>query len=236
MVAANYGYSGTVTDGYYLDNLVAEASYLVNQGYSPASAAGVAGASAGESSGNPEAVGSGGAGLIGWTPPSKAAPYQPIVTGNPTQDFDTQLPDVLYYNNQQGQQANADLQQQTDPVAAADIYSQEFERPLVTDSDVRPDVARYVYDKLTGKPTAFTTASDKNTGSGPTASGGNVSLGTATLTSFNPLNPTTWLSSDTWERVGLVIFGALLVIVGVFMLAGKQTIKIATTAAEAGAV
>jgi hypothetical protein len=235
-VVNSYAYSGNVTDGYYLDNLVTEASYFVNQGYSPYAAAGIAGATAGESSGNPEAVGSGGAGLIGWTPPGKAAPYQPIVTGDPTQDFAVQLPDVAYYNQQQGPQAMQDLQQQTNPVAAADIYSQEFERPLVTDSDVRPDVANYVYNSITGKPTAFTTAADKNTGSGPTANPGNVSLGTATLTSFNPLNPASWISSDMWERVGLVIFGALLVLVGVFMLAGKQTIKIASTAAEAGAV
>lgn len=232
----SYQYSSTTQGGYYLDNLVTEAAYMMSLGYSAAAAAGVAGASAGESSGSPEAVGSGGAGLIGWTPPTKAAPYQPIVTGNPSRDFDAQLVDVAYYNQQQGAQANADLEQQTDPVAAADIYSQEFERPLVTDSDVRPNVARYVYDSLTGKPTAFTTAADKNTGSGPTSAPTNSALGTATLTSFNPLNPVSWVSSDTWERIGLVIFGALLVIVGVFMLAGKTTIKIAKDAGEAAAV
>lgn len=41
------------------------------------------------------------------------------------------------------------------------------------------------------------------------------------------------ISTDMLERLGLIIFGALLIIVGVFMLAGKQTIHIASTAAKA---
>lgn len=69
-------------------------------------------------------------------------------------------------------------------------------------------------------------ASSQNT---PTGSG-NPSGG-----GFNPLNPASWISTDTWERLGLILFGAILVLVGVYMLAGKQTIKIASTAAKAAA-
>ena len=37
----------------------------------------------------------------------------------------------------------------TNPVEAADFYSQHFERPAVTDSDVRAGVAESVYSELT---------------------------------------------------------------------------------------
>jgi len=37
-----------------------------------------------------------------------------------------------------------------DPVAAAKFYSQNFERPLVTDSDVRANVAQSIYSQLGG--------------------------------------------------------------------------------------
>jgi hypothetical protein len=36
----------------------------------------------------------------------------------------------------------------TNPVYAADFYSQRFERPAVTNSDVRSSVAWSVYDNL----------------------------------------------------------------------------------------
>lgn len=222
----------TQQDGYYINNLVMVAEYLMAHGYSPAAASGVAGAVAGESSGNPESVGSGGAGLIGWTPPSKAAPYQPIVSGDAQRDFNYQLADIVTYNQQQGMDALNQLNAQTNPVAASDYYSQNFERPLITDSDVRPGVANYVYDKVSGLPTT-----------------GNLSQGTpgdvnttspnAQLTSFNPLNPLSWLNlfssgshvTDYLERFGLIVFGGALILVGIWLLAGKQTIKIATTAA-----
>jgi hypothetical protein len=118
--------------------------YMTANGYSAAAAAGIAGCVAGESSGNPEAAGSGGDGLIGWTPPSTG----PALTGNASADLDTQLPAVVAYNNAQGSQLIAMLNQISDPVQAADFYSQHFERPAVTDSDVRPAVATWVYGQL----------------------------------------------------------------------------------------
>ena len=133
------------------NNLLAIGQYLVDHGYSKAAAAGVASCVDGESTGNPESVGSGGGGLIGWTPLSSAAPNANIITGNASQDMLTQLADILYYNsNEIGQSQVAGLNSQTDPVAAADYYSQNFERPAVTNSDVVPSVATQVFTELGG--------------------------------------------------------------------------------------
>jgi LysM repeat protein len=137
-----------IADG---NNLLAIGQFLVDNGYSKAAAAGVASCVDGESGGNPESVGDGGGGLIGWTPLSSAAPNSNIVTGNAAQDMLTQLSDILYYNsNEIGQSRVAELNSQTDPVAAADFFSQNFERPAVTDSDVVPSVAEQVFSELGG--------------------------------------------------------------------------------------
>jgi LysM repeat protein len=133
------------------NNLLAIGQYLVDNGYSKAAAAGVASCVDGESRGNPESVGSGGGGLIGWTPLGSAAPNANIVTGNASADMLAQLADILYYNsNEIGQSRVDELNSQTDPVAAADFFSQNFERPAVTDSDVQPSVAEQVFSELGG--------------------------------------------------------------------------------------
>jgi LysM repeat protein len=131
------------------NNLLAIAQYLVANGYSDAGAAGVASCVDGESGGNPESVGSGGGGLIGWTPLGSAAPNANIITGNVEQDMLTQLADILFYNsNEIGQSQVDQLNSISDPVAAADFYSQQFERPAVTDSDVVASVAEQIYAQL----------------------------------------------------------------------------------------
>ena len=133
------------------NNLLAIAQYLVQNGYSKAAAAGVASCVDGESGGNPESVGSGGGGLIGWTPLSSAAPNPNVITGNAAQDMMTQLADILYYDSTEiGQSLVAQLNSNTDPVAAADFYSQNFEKPAVTNSDVVPSVAQQVLAELGG--------------------------------------------------------------------------------------
>ncbi len=133
------------------NNLLAIGQYLVDNGYSKAAAAGVASCVDGESGGNPESVGSGGGGLIGWTPLGSAAPNANIITGNVSVDMLAQLADILYYNsNEIGQSEVDELNSQTDPVAAADFFSQNFEKPAVTDSDVVPSVAEDVYSELGG--------------------------------------------------------------------------------------
>ena len=133
------------------NNLLAVAQFLVQHGYSKAAAAGVASCIDGESGGNPESVGSGGGGLIGWTPIGSAAPNANIITGNREQDMTTQLSDILFYNsNEIGQSLVSELNSQTDPVAAADFFSQNFEKPAVTDSDVVQSVAEQVFSELGG--------------------------------------------------------------------------------------
>jgi Phage tail lysozyme len=133
------------------NNLLAIGQYLVDNGYSKAAAAGIASCVDGESGGNPESVGSGGGGLIGWTPLGSAAPNANIVTGNASADMLAQLADILYYNSHEiGASQVAGLNSQTDPVAAADFFSQHFEKPAVTDSDVQPSVAEQVFSELGG--------------------------------------------------------------------------------------
>ena len=131
--------------------LLAVAQYLVENGYSKAAAAGVASCVDGESGGNPESVGSGGGGLIGWTPLGSAAPNSNIITGNAAQDMMTQLADLLYYNSGEiGQPLVTQLNGVSDPVAAADFFSENFEKPAVTNSDVVPSVAEQVFSELSG--------------------------------------------------------------------------------------
>jgi len=137
-----------IADGNYE---LAVGEYLVENGYSKAGAAGVVGCIDGESGGNPESVGSGGGGLIGWTPISAAAPNPNIITGNPATDMMTQLEDLLYYNsNEIGQSLVSQLNAISDPVQAADFFSQNFEKPAVLDSDVRPSTAEEIYSELGG--------------------------------------------------------------------------------------
>jgi hypothetical protein len=137
-----------ISSGNYL---LAVGQYLVENGYSDAAAAGVASCVYGESAGNPESVGTGGGGLIGWTPIGSAAPNSNIITGNPAQDMMAQLSDLLYYNSTEiGQSLVSQLNGISDPVEAADFYSQNFEKPAVTDSDVVPSVAEQIYSDLSG--------------------------------------------------------------------------------------
>jgi len=124
-------------------NLIVIGKYLMANGYSKAAAAGICGCIAGESGGNPESVGSGGNGLIGWTP---ARPG--IVTGNATKDLQTQLPMIVAYNNAQGSGLVKQLNAIKNPVSAANFYSERFERPAVKDSDVRASMALLVYGAI----------------------------------------------------------------------------------------
>lgn len=135
-----------IANGNYL---LAVAQYLVENGYSKAAAAGGASCVDGESGGNPESVGSGGGGLIGWTPISSAAPNSNIITGNASQDMMTQLADILYYNSSEiGQSLVNQLNTISDPVSAADFFSENFEKPAVTNSDVVPSVAEQLFSEL----------------------------------------------------------------------------------------
>jgi hypothetical protein len=132
------------SDGYTYDEaytMAYTALFLFRDGYSAAGAAGVVSCIAGESAGNVESIGDGGGGLIGWTP----LPYG-YVTGDVARDRETQLAALLRYNEINGPVGT--LKAMTDPGYAADFYSQHFERPAVTDSDVRYSVAYSVYSHL----------------------------------------------------------------------------------------
>jgi hypothetical protein len=103
-------------------NVTAIVSFLLAHGYSHNAAAGIAGNIYQESKGDPEAVGMGGGGLIGWTPLRYG-----LVTGHPAADLQTQLTAVLSYNQEWSSYLPA-LNSAASPAAAADIYVYDFER------------------------------------------------------------------------------------------------------------
>jgi hypothetical protein len=103
-------------------NYAAIVDFLTAHGYTGIAAAGIAGNIYQESMGNPESVGSGGGGLIGWTPLPAG-----FVTGNPAADLQTQLAAILTFNQQWAQYLPA-LNAATSPAQAADIYVTDFER------------------------------------------------------------------------------------------------------------
>jgi len=104
-------------------NYAAIVTFLARHGYTATAAAGIAGNIYQESKGNPESVGTGGGGLIGWTPLPAG-----FVTGNPAADLQTQLTAILTYNQQWAQYIPS-LNAATTATQAADIYMSYFERP-----------------------------------------------------------------------------------------------------------
>jgi hypothetical protein len=113
------------------DNVTAIVSFLVAHGYSNNAAAGMAGNIYQESKGNPESVGSGGGGLIGWTPLPSG-----FVTGNVTADLQTQLSQLLTYNQGWSQYIPA-LNAAASPADAASIYVTDFERAGIPAASTR---------------------------------------------------------------------------------------------------
>ncbi len=104
------------------ENYGAIVTFLTAHGYSGNAAAGIAGNIYQESGGNPESVGDGGGGLIGWTPLPGG-----YVTGNPAADLQTQLNAILTFNQIWAQYIPA-LNAAASPAQAADIYVTDFER------------------------------------------------------------------------------------------------------------
>jgi hypothetical protein len=97
--------------------------FLTSHGYTRMGAVGIAGNMYQESKGDPESVGSGGGGLIGFTPLPGG-----YVTGNAAADLQTQLAAVVTYNQQWAQYIPS-LNAASNPTQAADIYMNYFERP-----------------------------------------------------------------------------------------------------------
>ncbi len=119
---AHHGVVCSGTGGMLPDNYAAIVTFLMAHGYTGNAAAGIAGNIYQESGGNPESIGSGGGGLIGWTP--LPAGY---VTGNPAADLQTQLSAILSFNQIWAGYIPA-LNAAASPAAAADIYVTDFER------------------------------------------------------------------------------------------------------------
>jgi hypothetical protein len=130
--------TGTSTSGPLPANYAAIVDFLTGHGYTPLAAAGIAGNMYQESMGNPESVGTGGGGLIGFTP--LPAGY---VTGNPAADLQTQLQAVLAYNQQWAEYIPM-LNAATNPTEAADIYMNYFERPGIPAASNREGAAEAV--------------------------------------------------------------------------------------------
>jgi hypothetical protein len=103
-------------------NVTTIVNFLLAHGYSDNAAAGIAGNMYQESDGNPESVGDGGGGLIGFTPLPSG-----YVTGNPATDLQTQLSAVLTFNEGWSQFLSA-LNGAATPADAAYIYVTDFER------------------------------------------------------------------------------------------------------------
>lgn len=120
-------------------NMLVVAQQLEAHGYSAVAASGVTVDIWGESEANPESVGSGGGGLIGWTPEGKcdASVGKACITGDPTADLMTQIAAILAYNGPNGA---ADMNAHSSSLLeAADYYSEVYERPAVMNSDVHQE-------------------------------------------------------------------------------------------------
>ena len=117
------GTGGSGGTGMLPYNYAAIVDFLVQHGYTKMAAVGIAGNIYQESKGNPESVGSGGGGLIGWTPLPSG-----FVTGNVTADLQTQLAALLTYNQGWAQYVPM-LNAASSPASAAYIYMAYFERP-----------------------------------------------------------------------------------------------------------
>lgn len=139
--------SGVTASSSGLANLITIAKYLVSKGATKIAAAGIAGDIYGESAGNPESVGSGGFGLIGWTGNTIGLPAGYTgPTGNASQDLAIQMAGVLGYINALG--GLGPINAATDVTQAGQIFSANYEKPLVKYSDTRPAVAAQVLTKL----------------------------------------------------------------------------------------
>jgi LysM repeat protein len=108
-------------DGMLPENYRTIFDYMVSHGYSDYAADGIAGNMWQESGGNPDAVGDGGGGLIGFTP---------FIDGQDGYlgDLMSQLAAVLDYNDRFGSEADINAHAAS-PADAASWYMYEYERP-----------------------------------------------------------------------------------------------------------
>lgn len=124
--------AGPAVSGNVTENGTTIYKYFRSNGYAPIVAAGAIASIYGESTWNPEAAGTGGRGLIGWTPPGKLP--DSAFTGNAAADMSAQLPLILDFVNANGDQgAVAMMAGATSVHQAAEIWGQKVERYGIDD-------------------------------------------------------------------------------------------------------
>lgn len=124
--------AGPVASGSVIQNGTIIYKYFRSNGYDPMQAAGAIASIWGESTWNPEAAGTGGRGLIGWTPPSKLP--DAAFTGNASKDMSAQLPLILRFVSENGDQGAVNMMAGAPTVtAAAEIWGKRVERYGIDD-------------------------------------------------------------------------------------------------------
>jgi Phage tail lysozyme len=124
--------AGPATAGGQLQNGTTIYKYLRANGYTPMMAAGAVASMWGESSLNPESQGTGGRGLIGWTPASSLP--DSAYTGNAANDMSAQLPLILQFVSANGDESYVQMMAGASTVtAAAQIWDQHVERAGIDD-------------------------------------------------------------------------------------------------------
>lgn len=122
----NGGFSGTGGKAVY--------TYLLNNvfGGNKVAAAGATGSIWGESKWNPESQGTGGRGLIGWTPPGTLP--NSAFTGNASKDMAAQLKQISVFIQKNGDQGTIDQMKKASTVEqAAQLWDHGVERAGVND-------------------------------------------------------------------------------------------------------
>jgi hypothetical protein len=132
--------SGPVSTGTTLQNGTTIYKFLRSSGYTPMQAAGAIASMWGESTWNPESVGTGGCGLMGWTPVSSIKLYggtcRAAGVGNASDDADmqSQLGAILKFVSANGDQGAVDSMKSASTVeGAANIWGPKVERFGIND-------------------------------------------------------------------------------------------------------
>lgn len=124
--------AGPATSGDQTQNGTTIYKYLRQNGYTPMQAAGAIASIWGESEWNPESQGSGGRGLISWTPSSTLP--DSAFTGNASADMSSQLPLILSFVSKNGDQGAVAMMAGAATVSdAAQIWGQKVERYGIND-------------------------------------------------------------------------------------------------------
>lgn len=124
--------AGPIAAGDQVQNGTTIYKYLRSNGYNPMQAAGAIASIWGESTWNPEAAGTGGRGLIGWTPASTLP--NSAFTGNAAKDMSAQLPLILEFVRKNGDQQYVNMMAGAATVSdAAQIWGKKVERYGIND-------------------------------------------------------------------------------------------------------